>query len=310
MPRALLLAVVTFGLTAPGAMAYPWPVKPVDVQHPIRGNFDDPRSLRGYVDSAWDNPLSFHSGVDIQARDGTPVYAIASGTVTFPSTFAVAVSTPFESLVFGYWHVVPAVGPLQYVLHGQLLGYVRPGAGHVHLAEKRFGAYVNPLRRGGLTPYRDTTPPVIRRLVFYRCGSDAEIPAERVNGCIDLAVDAYDPPPIRPKPPWSDVVLSPTHITWSGLFDSAWHPLAFRARAVDFTTLLTIPLTNVYAPETVMNKPNAPGDYQYWLARNVDTTFLDDGRHAISVTASDIRGNTTTRALQFIVENAQTPSVP
>ena len=304
MPRALLLAVVTFGLTAPGAMAYPWPVKPVDVQHPIRGNFDDPRALRGYIDSAWDNPLSFHSGVDIQARDGTPVYAIASGTVTFPSSFAVAVSTPFESLVFGYWHVVPVVGPYQYVARGQLLGYVRPGAGHVHLSEKRYGEYVNPLRRGGLAPYRDTTPPVIRGLVLYKCGTTTEVKSDAVAGCVDLAVDAYDPPPIPPKPPWSDIVLSPTHITWSGLFGGAWRPLAFRAETVDFNRLLTIRLTDVYAPGTRLNGPNLSGDYRFWLAHNVDTTMLGDGPHTISVTATDVRGNATTTAFQFTVTNA------
>src|SRR5438128_6528686 len=151
MARAFLVTIAVFAVTASGAAAYPWPVKPFGAQHPIRGNFDDPRALRGSVDAAGYNPLSFHSGVDIQAPDGTPVYAIEFGQVTFPSASAVSVGTPFASafapLVFGYWHVVPAVGPHQYVARGQLLGYVRPGAGHVHLSEKRYGEYVNPLRR-------------------------------------------------------------------------------------------------------------------------------------------------------------------
>src|SRR5205823_956552 len=149
--------------------------------------------LRGSVDATGYNPLSFHSGVDIQAPDGTPVYAIEFGQVTFPSASAVSVGTPFASafapLVFGYWHVVPAVGSHQYVARGQLLGYVRPGAGHVHLSEKRYGEYVNPLRRGALTPYRDTTPPVIRGLVLYRCGTTSQLKPDVVAGCVDVAVD-------------------------------------------------------------------------------------------------------------------------
>src|SRR5919204_1275723 len=293
------IALATFLLVlvgAPAASAYPWPVKPSNAQHAVRGNFDDPRALRGYVDDTWDNPLSFHSGIDIQAPDGTPVYAVAPGQVTFPFREAVAVATPaatfFAPLVFGYWHVVPAVRPLQHVARGQLIGFVRPDAGHVHVSEKRYGVYVNPLRRGGIAPYRDTVPPVIDGLVFYRCGTATELRSDVVNGCIDLAVDAYDPPPIPPTPPWHDVVLSPTHIGWSGLFEGAWQPVAYRADDVDFTRLLTIPLTDVYAPGTRLNGPNVRGDYRFWLARSVDTTLLEDGLHTISVTASDIRGNT------------------
>lgn len=303
--RAFLAGLAIFLLTASTAAAYPWPIKPFNVQHPIRGNFDDPRALRGSIDAVGNNPLSFHSGVDIQTPDGTPVYSIAAGQVTFPAASAVSVGTPFAApfapLVFGYWHVVPVVGDMQYVARGQLLGYVRVGAGHVHLSEKRFGQYVNPLRLGGLRPYRDTMPPVIRKLVFYRCGTTTEVKADAVSGCVDVAVDAYDPPPIAPSPPWSDVVLSPARIGWSGLFGGAWLPLAYRTQNVDFINLLTVPLVDVYAPGTIMNGPNAPGDYRYWLARNVNASLFSDGSHTVVVTASDVRGNTTTAALEFTV---------
>jgi murein DD-endopeptidase MepM/ murein hydrolase activator NlpD len=305
--RAFLVGVALFLLGASTAAAYPWPVKPFNVQHPIRGNFDDPRARRGSIDAVGNNPLSFHSGVDIQAPDGTPVYAIQAGQVTFPAASAVSVGSPFAlpsaPLVFGYWHVVPAVGDFQYVARGQLLGYVKAGEGHVHLSEKRFGQYVNPLRRGALAPYHDTTPPVIRKLVFYECGTATEIKPDAVSGCVDVAVDAYDPPPIPPQPPWSDVVVSPARISWTGLFGGAWVPLAYHAQSVDFISLLTIPLTDVYAPGTIMNGPNTPGDYRYWLAHNVNTTLLADGRHTIVVTASDVRDNTTTAALAFTVTN-------
>ncbi len=308
--RVVLIALAVLATNVASAAAYPWPNKPFNVQHAIRGNFDDPRALRGSIDAEGYNPLSFHSGVDIQAPDGTPVYSINAGQVTFDDGSAISVASPFAfsaaPLVFGYWHIRPVVTPLQIVAQGQLLGYVVPGAGHVHLSEKRFGRYVNPLRRGGLAPYRDTTPPVIRSLVAYRCGLTTELPLDALTGCVDLAVDAYDTPPIPPKAPWNDVVLSPARITWSGLFPGSWRPLAFHAETVNFVHLLMIPLDEVYAPGTRQNAPNMPGDYRYWLARNLDTRVLGEGPHTISVTATDARGNTTTERLTFTVANATT----
>jgi hypothetical protein len=288
----------------PSAYAYPWPIRPFNTQHAIRGAFDDPRSLRGSVDPTVDNPLSFHSGVDIQAPDGTPVYAVASGFVTTtPST--VAVSSGYGT-VFGYWHILPAVGSYQYVLPGSLLGHIRPGAGHVHFAEKRFGGYVNPLRRGGLAPYRDAKPPVLRGLVAYRCASRVELPVGGLSGCIDLAVDAYDPPSLALTPPWNGAILAPTRITWRGLFPGMlWRPLGFRAETVDFSRFSTGGLRDVYAPGTRQNQPQSPGDYRFWLARHLDSTVLEDGDHAISVTVTDERGNARTDALSFTLSNAR-----
>lgn len=310
MALRFVVPVLALLVLAPAANAYPWPVRPFDVQHPVRGGFDDPRSRRGSVDPTVDNPLSFHDGVDIQAPDGTPVYAVAPGIVSHPNASAVAVSD--VGVTFAYWHIVPVVGSFQYVIRGQLLGYIRPGAGHVHLAEKRFGTYLNPLRRGALAPYRDTTPPVVRSLVFYRCGMRTELPSTSVNGCVDIAVDAYDPPSIPTKPPWRDVVLAPTRITWGGLFSTdAWLPVGFTSQTVDFEQLLApTDVRAVYAPGTRQNGPNMVGDYRYWLAHNVATSMLGDGEHGLSVTATDIRGNTTTRALTFTVANEPPPVQP
>src|SRR6516164_1800322 len=57
---------------------YHWPVKPFDRQHPIRGGFGDPRTVNLEHPFGWTGPLeigahSFHNGVDIVARPGTPV---------------------------------------------------------------------------------------------------------------------------------------------------------------------------------------------------------------------------------------------
>src|SRR5215471_13223260 len=130
---AFLLAALAVAVPARGA-AYPWPIKPFDRQHAIRGNFGDPRTLRGSIDALGRNPLSFHSGVDIQAPDGTPVYAVTGGEVVFTGRYAIAIGQPYAAasapLVMGYWHIDRVVANFQYVEPQQLIGYVHPGAGH------------------------------------------------------------------------------------------------------------------------------------------------------------------------------------
>jgi murein DD-endopeptidase MepM/ murein hydrolase activator NlpD len=73
--RIALLVVVLLLAAAGGAAAYPWPFKPFNQQHPVRGFFGDPRSvyLNGVLAGGFDGPsfLSFHQGVDISAPDGT-----------------------------------------------------------------------------------------------------------------------------------------------------------------------------------------------------------------------------------------------
>jgi Peptidase family M23 len=297
--------VIWLALWAPSnGFAYQWPLKPFDRQHPIRGAFGDPRSLRGTVDVTLDNPLSFHSGVDIQAHEGTPVYAVHGGIVSAPNGEAVAIAWPYSgagaSVVFGYWHVVPAVHDGAYVSQSELIGYVRPGVGHLHLSERRFGLYVNPLRRGGLSPYADHTRPVIRGLIVYASRTTHELPLDAVSGRVDVAVDAYDPPAERPWAPWADAIWSPAKIFWSGIYSDPWRPPGGPAQAVNFVRLQTVAVRDVYAPGTRQNGPNLAGDDRFWLVRGLDTTSLV-GDRTITVTASDTRGNQTTRALSFTV---------
>ena len=69
-----VLVVVLLLAAAGTASAYPWPLKPFDQQHPVRGFFGDPRSvyLNGVLSGGFDGPsfLSFHQGIDISAPNG------------------------------------------------------------------------------------------------------------------------------------------------------------------------------------------------------------------------------------------------
>src|SRR5947209_15260361 len=141
-----------------GGMPYGWPLKPFDRAHPVRANFNDPR-----ISGA---SRAFHFGIDISAPNGTPVYAVAPGTVHLEDARAVSVAA--EGREFGYWHLVPAVRHLERVSQHQLLGHVEAPWLHVHFAERSSKMYRNPLRRDGLTPWTDTTRPRVTAITFMR----------------------------------------------------------------------------------------------------------------------------------------------
>jgi hypothetical protein len=295
------------------APAYDWPVAPFDRQHAIRGTFDDPRTRTGRVDRDPTNQQSFHDGVDIQVPDGTPVYAITAGEVFLVSRSALAVVSPAWSaeppVVFGYWHVNPTVADHQLVARHELLGHVRRGAGHVHLSEQRFGRYVNPLRSGGLTPYGDGTIPMIRKIVLRPCTPGRTISVDAVSGCVDLVVNAFDPPAMPLRGQWRDDVLPPFRVAWTGLSSGSWLPAAARP-SLDFNRLLRVPVGDVYAPGTRQNLRDRPGTYFFWLARDLDTRILPDGVYTIRVYASDIRHNETESTLRFTVANGFAAEAP
>ena len=163
----LLLSLALAALAVPAAAAaYPWPIKPFDRQHPIRGFFGDPRTVYagGVDDNGISGPgsFSFHQGVDIVAPDGTPVYAIANGRVRYIGAATLNLVTA-RSVTFQYFHVVAVVGEGQHVVARQtVIGYVQAPYGHVHISEIRKGHAVNPLQRGHLTPYFDSTRPTVR----------------------------------------------------------------------------------------------------------------------------------------------------
>src|SRR3954468_13994269 len=155
-------------------MAYSWPLEPFDRAHPVRAYFNDPR-ISG-------PSRAFHFGIDISAPNGTPVYAVAAGKVHLEDAQAISVAA--GDVDFGYWHVVPAVQHLESVARHQLLGHVAAPWLHVHFAEHRGGVYKNPLRRGGLKPWTDTTHPRVTAITFMRDGR--VLPAELLAGPVDV----------------------------------------------------------------------------------------------------------------------------
>jgi hypothetical protein len=293
-PLRTLVALGALALLVPAtASAYGWPIKPFYQEHAIRGYFNDPR-LSG-------PETGFHFGVDISAPDGTPVYAIEPGRVRVRGE-AISVFPKRGGHLLSYWHVLPVVTKDRRVRRHELLGFVEPGQGHVHLAEFKDGTYVNPLRLGGLAPYIDDTVPQIPRLAFYSFGS--LIAPEAVSGVVDITTEAFDTSPIPLEAPWNQAIMTPALIRWRIV--QGQNTIKPWVTAVDFRTfLLPIDIFGfVYAPGTFQNKAGRRGRYEFYLAHSFDTRVLPNGSYVLQIDALDDQENMGQASFAFTVTNA------
>ncbi len=292
-----MLAIVACALAASGtASAYGWPLKPFNRMHPIRGAFDDPRFHLGSEGAL----SAFHFGIDIAAKDGTPVYSVERGWVTAHAADVTVTSKSGRG--FGYWHIRPVVHSGQRVRKHQLLGYVGRGWGHVHFAESIDRQYRNPLRPRALTPYIDHVAPTVASVSLQSGG--AAVDTRRVTGNVDVVAEVYDTPPRLPAPPWQVARLTPAVVWWRLERDD--EALTDWSVSADFHFAL-MPAAlygSIYAPGTYQNKANRPGHYVFWILHDLDTTTLANGRYTLDVLASDTRWNVGTSSVSFTVANS------
>jgi hypothetical protein len=264
---------------------YGWPIRPFDLKHRIRGGFGDPRQTSGH--------LNFHFGIDIPAPDGTPVYAVAPG-IAYLAPDSVAIRSrwqPGDRTVFSYWHINPAVRQRSFVELHQLIGWTKPGAGHVHFTEIEHNRYVNPLRPGALTPAPDLTAPTIDSITVKPLDPDGD---GGVRGKIQLIVDAHAGPAQPPPFPWQGAIFSPTLIRWRLLAQGT--PVSEWRTAVDFRNYIppNALYPEIYAPHTRQNRAGKPGVYRYYLARSWNTSVLAPGAYTIKVVARSTGGKKAT----------------
>jgi murein DD-endopeptidase MepM/ murein hydrolase activator NlpD len=271
---------------------YGWPVKPFDRQHPVRGNFGDPRTVftgrrsRSTIDSGA-GMFQFHHGVDISAPDGSPVYAVADGTITRTHGDRVTVECA-NGRAIQYWHItVTAVRVGQHAVAGKtILGHILPKREHVHLTELENGRPVNPLAGGHLRPYRDTTVPKVVRISIGRGGVVAE---------------AIDMPAVPVPGRWHGFPVTPAVITWR--IETARGRIILPER-VAWDVRRAIPATAAfwlsYARGSHQNWPvfadgkarGMTGCYRFRLTtRAPDVDGLAAGTYALVVRVADTGGN-------------------
>ena len=266
---------------------YGWPLKPFDQPHSVRAYLNDPRILG--------SAKSFHFGIDISVPKGRqiPVYAVEAGTARLVDGEALMV---WGRRTFGYWHIVPAVRPGEFVRRHQLIGRSL-GWNHIHFAEFSHGIWINPLRPGGLGPYVDATVPTVTAVAFERNG--IALDREHVTGNCKLVLEAFDTAASVTPAPWP---VTPAFIRWRVSHNG--RPLTPWKQILD--SRRNLPKTgfgSIYAAGTAQNHPGIPGLYRFLLAGRWSTKTLPNGRYAIEVQAKDIRGNSVTARVAFAVEN-------
>jgi hypothetical protein len=323
----LIALVAALALASAGvASSYGWPVRPFDRQHPIRGSFGDPRTVfeNGVLAGGFDGPgfFSFHQGVDISAPNGTPIYPVVSGIAHYLGAATLNVDSGMyqgNERIFQYFHIVPIVGEGQHVIAQQtVLGYVQSPYGHVHLTEINGSHAVNPLQKGHLTPYADHTRPTIRDALFENQTGLLQTPLG-LCGRIEIAVNAFDTPPVAVPGAFHGLPVAPALVRWSVTHLSGAPAVAMRT-AADFRA--TLPpngqFYDIYAKGTYENAPrfgtqqyrSMPGRYLFLLAGNFDTTSLPNGVYTLGIVAGDVRGNKTSFRERFSVLNARSGVCP
>lgn len=254
-----------------------WPLRPFHREHPLRAGLNELR------------PDSLHVGLDIQARDGAPVYAVQPGYAR-----VLAPSGPDARVQVGnyvYWHVTPLVRTGQLVVpYATELGRVMGGYGHIAFSEiGRTGQYANPLRPGGrvLAPWSDRYPPVIAH------------PSLAADGT--AVVEAFDPQSFVRRTTYLTPVLAPAALAYR-LYRSnglAATPLEFSFRGTHL--LPWAARSEIFAPGAhapgfgcFARRPLCRPRWSYWLAGGLAPPLpahLPAGRYTLTVYAWDWADN-------------------
>ena len=294
---------------------YNWPIRPFDVQHPIRANFGDPRTISaerlGLDDPGDPGDYSFHNGVDISATPGTPVFPVVSGTARLRHADEVLVHVPGGLRNFQYWHITPRVHDGERVLAFRtVLGTVQAPARHVHLTEIDGDHVTNPARH--LQPYNDRTTPVVNSVTILDSRNRAEEP-QAISGRVSINADATDTPPLPVPGTWDGFPVTPAIVQWT-LTGGGGRRVKPLATAADFHRFEPPhqDFWDVYAAGTYQNFPvfehhfywRHPGRFLFKLTNKpLDTTRLPNGTYKLLVIATDLCGNSGTLTEPLHTEN-------
>jgi hypothetical protein len=298
--------------------AYGWPVRPFDHAHPIRGGFGDPRTRfdaprteQALLES--DGSFSFHQGVDINAPDGSPVYAVSSGTVTRARGQRVTVMCS-NGRAFQYWHIYEKARVGQRVEPGKtLIGFILPKREHVHLTELVKGRAVNPVAPGHLTPYRDTTSPEVLDITIRANERGGEQLPGDVHGRVFFVAEAVDMPALAVRGRWEgSYPVTPARLIWRIEGNGRVVIRERVARDVRRSLPKNDRFWQTFARGTCQNWPVFDSrHYRFETGRQLftlsagrfDTRRLRDGVYELVVTASDTAGNRAERRLRITVQN-------
>ncbi len=269
--------------------SYPWPLAPMTQQHDVSGTFCEFRE---------GPPPHFHSGVDIPAVEGTPVYAVASGSVLWLGS---GTNGGIRVGRFAYVHVVPRadleIG--DYVQKGELVGYINP-LNHVHFKDGGGASgYVNrnPLIPPGLEPFGDPYPPQIYQVSFYTDGLGSPIDPQHLSGLVDVVALAMD---TTDYSPWG--TNNGVYQIGFALYQGDSEVIAPHIRFQFDTKPDNTYTLNVYAPWSTN------GSHYYIVTNQLETNdalnfqLLGEGDYTLVIFAFDTEGNADTVSLSIHAE--------
>ncbi len=277
------------GCRAPGVLAG-WPVKPFHAQHALRAGLNEQRAT------------SFHHGIDIQAYDGSPVYAMQPGRAHIIQ--ATGDDSRVQVANFIYWHIHPEVKEGQRIApYRQVLGKINAGHGHLHLSEvDAAGRYVNPLRPRGraLLPWADSQPPVLDRPRLTRSG--------------EVVLRIFDPQSFRVKTTYQTPTIAPAAVAYR-IFDRRGRrlgPLHWALRGSQNLQWTAQRAAAIYASGSYPvhagcfeHQAVCRPDYIYLLAGGLAPALselnLSAGRYRLAAYAWDWAGNTAARDAWFTI---------
>ena len=287
-----------------------WPVQPSAETYTIRGGFNDLRGGEG-----GDEPPGGHFGIDIEAQDQAPVYAVVSGTIAHIAARG-GISSHFDIGDYQYWHVdlLQAMQKGTAVKAGERVGTVHKGMKHVHLSERVKGCgWVDPRRP--TSPFRlqqDDEKATIGGLRAFEAGpaafvrfdplgqhSDAATPLslQALHGMVDVRTAVGDLPRIGTTQ-WPQQPLMPAAVR--AYLAPRAHPElvvgtpvlgldgARRLRISDFDDVLAIGTTRFTPCFYSADQPCSTRYVLHAAGRGLDTTQVPDGPYLLCVEAVTI----------------------
>jgi hypothetical protein len=276
----MMVVLVSLAVLSSPVMAYNWPLAPLMSQHPINGTFGEYRG---------GDPPHLHNGVDIDGYDGQPVYCIDSGVTRTWNAGAnswVRVGEKF------YLHLADPIPDSMTVTPGTQIGKIYAGEGHVHLREGYDDPIVNPLRSVGLTPYTDTSCPVVLSIEVVQQGTPGggtpfpdTLGCPKVQGRADIKVTARDPQSngslkTAPYKVGYEIRAEDGAIVEPALYKIQFNTVDGHSLGLVYSETESDDSTYVY---WATNRPDAN---EYW-----DSEDLWDGWYWIYAYAEDIAGN-------------------
>ena len=182
-----IFTTISSGLTL---AQFPWPVTPFNQSQDITGTFCEFRDT-GTSDH-------FHNGTDIPKADGSPVYPVKNGTVSYIDPSGTSAYVRVGDIAYVHIKPNPSLSVGDYVTTSQtVLGTILSGQGHLHLTNGYVGSEKNSMLGDGLTPLEDPWPPIIRYIRFYANLTTNQFPSNKLSGLVDIVVkvDEQNGPP-------------------------------------------------------------------------------------------------------------------